>query len=238
MLSTLTWMKKLTALNLCSKLYNSPFCCELCRGHTGRAGLCIVCLQDLPILENICDLCGIELPQDGICGNCLHHKPLLNGTVCAYKYTYPVDKLIKNINYKQGLSSLSTLFSQLVTNITMHSAVKVDLIVRVPMPKSRMILRGMNQALEIAKQVGQELKIPVNSFSLKRTRYTQPMHTLDTTLRQKNISDAFSWSGDLPDSVVIVDDIITTGATCAEICANLKANGARHVEAWALARAC
>ncbi len=217
MLSTLTMMKKLTALNLYSKIYNSPFCCELCRGPAGGSGICIACLQDLPILVNICDFCGVELPQTGICGNCLHHKPSLNRTVCAYKYTYPMDKLIKNIKYKQRLSSLPTLVSQLVMNITIHSAVKVDLIIPVPMPKSRMILRGMNQALEIAKQIGQELNIPVNCYGLKRIRYTQAMHTLDTTLRQINVSGAFTWSGDLPESVVIVDDIITTGATCSEI---------------------
>ncbi|NNE37995.1 MAG: ComF family protein [Gammaproteobacteria bacterium] len=146
--------------------------------------------------------------------------------------------MIKNIKYKQTLSLISPLASQLIDQIVKTCPNKIDLLVPVPTPRSRLVLRGMNQALEIAKLVGRELSIPVDNHRLKRTRYTPPMHALDLSQRQQNVLGAFSWTGTPPDSVAIIDDVITSGATCSAICRGLKSKGALHVEAWALARVC
>ncbi len=231
-------MKKLTNSNLRYRLFSKAFFCNLCRAPTINAGLCDDCINDLPCLNHGCDLCGIELPETGLCGACIQTRPLLDRTVCAYKYTYPIDSIVRNIKYKQSLTYLPALVSRLCDQITKFSCVKIDLLLPVPMPRTRMVIRGMNQATVIARMVSRELNIPVDYFGLKRTRYTPPMHSLDARQRHQNARNAFAWTGPATDSVAIIDDIITSGSTCSSICSSLKAGGVRHVEAWALSRVC
>lgn len=214
------------------------FCCELCRGPLSTRGICRGCLNDLPKIINTCHYCGIPLNQHDICGSCIKQKPRIDRTVCAYHYTYPVDKLIKNIKYKQKLTALYPLVCRLTERIEDAGINNIDLLIPVPMPTARMMARGMNQAIEIAKIISKLLDIPTNPYALQRTRRTLPMHMLDTKQRKQNVYGAFVWdSFSQPESVAIVDDIITSGATCDEISRCLKASGIRRVEAWALARA-
>lgn len=112
-------------------------------------------------------MCGIELPETGLCGACIQTRPLLDRTVCAYKYTYPIDSTAINIKYKQSLTYIPALVSRLCDQIAKFSCVKIDLLLPVPMPRTRMVIRGMNQATVIARMVSRELNIPVDYFGLK-----------------------------------------------------------------------
>lgn len=216
----------------------SGACCELCRGPLTNSGICDGCLADLPAINHACRHCGIGLVENGFCASCIKQASPTDRIIGAYYYHYPVDKLIKNIKYKQRLASLEDLTFMLIKRILSVQKSNVDLLLPVPMPKHRQMLRGMNQATEICKIISRQLNIPSDYSSLQRPKHTLPMHDLDTKTRKRNVQNAFLWAGKkLPESVAIIDDIVTTGATCNEISACLKANGIKRVEAWALARA-
>lgn len=113
-----------------------------------------------------------------------------------------------------------------------------DIIVPVPLHAKRLRLRGFNQSLELARPLARHLKRPLAPAALRRTRPTTPQFQLDFADRPRNIRGAFA-----PDpaqvagaAVLLVDDIMTTGATLEECCQVLRQAGARDVDVLVLAR--
>ncbi len=112
-----------------------------------------------------------------------------------------------------------------------------QLILPVPLHKSRLRERGYNQSLEIAHLLGKRLDIPIEYQKLQRHLNTNHQSDLNITDRQKNIKSAFSLLKPLNvRRVAVVDDVITTGETVAEISRLLKRSGVQQVDIWALAR--
>jgi ComF family protein len=116
----------------------------------------------------------------------------------------------------------------------------IDVIIPIPLHGSRLYERGFNQALLLADRIGNRFSIPVCYDNLVRTRPTRPQVELSGLDRVKNVAGAFSLVN--PDtikntSIMLVDDVFTTGATVNECARILKAAGASHVAALTLARA-
>ena len=114
-----------------------------------------------------------------------------------------------------------------------------DLLIPVPLHASRLRERGYNQALELARPLAQALTIPLRHDVLLRTRATLAQANLDAKARRKNLRGAFAIveNAALPQHVVIVDDVMTTGATLRECARVLLRAGVSRVDVWALARA-
>lgn len=113
-----------------------------------------------------------------------------------------------------------------------------DCLVPIPLHPARYRARGFNQALEIARPVASQLKIPLCPKLCRRVRITPPQRLLDAEERHKNLRGAFQATEDLSGRhIAIVDDVLTTGATAHEVATALKRAGAVQVEAWVLARA-
>jgi ComF family protein len=118
-------------------------------------------------------------------------------------------------------------------------AVRASLVVSVPLHFIRRFQRGFNQAESLAGWLASELNLPHRSRILKRLRKTRPQSELRREDRRQNVRDAF-WAR--PNSqlrgatVLLVDDILTTGATCSEAARALKAAGAARVVVAVLAR--
>lgn len=92
---------------------------------------------------------------------------------------------------------------------------KIEALVPVPVHKDRLRKRGYNQAEILAEEMGKLLGIPVESGIIKRTEKTLPQKELDNIRREENLKNAFGYTGKKINytSVLIVDDIYTTGAT-------------------------
>ena len=116
----------------------------------------------------------------------------------------------------------------------------LDLIVPVPLHRARLYERGYNQSTELARGVAQALTIPLCEHALKRTRATRSQTSLSEQARRDNVSGAFAAS--TPDlfadrKLLLVDDVVTTGATALSAAQTLKENGAAAVYLATLALA-
>jgi ComF family protein len=107
----------------------------------------------------------------------------------------------------------------------------------VPMTRKAVCRRGFNQSAYIARLVGRQLKIKVGFDVVHKTRETHRQSTLSRSQRQQNIAGAFALSRSLTvKQVAIVDDVVTSCSTAAELAGVLKSGGASEVNVWACAR--
>lgn len=107
-----------------------------------------------------------------------------------------------------------------------------------PLHASRLRQRGYDQALELARPLAQRLGLPLLAGGLARIRDTPPQSRLDAAQRQRNLRDAFAWTHQrqAPRHIVLIDDVMTTGATLRAAAQALRDAGAARVDAWVCAR--
>jgi ComF family protein len=115
----------------------------------------------------------------------------------------------------------------------------IDLIIPVPLHPKRLRWRGFNQSLLLARQVSRMYEVPVDPFLLYRSRETPPQTQLTEEERRKNVRGAFAMDAAKPlkgKSVLLVDDVYTSGATVNECSRVLVRGGAKTVHVLTLAR--
>ena len=118
------------------------------------------------------------------------------------------------------------------------TAQRPDLIVPIPLHKTRYRQRGFNQVIEIGKTVSRELQIPLDLTSCLRHRDTPHQTALTAKQRRKNIKNAFSLIKPIhAQHIAILDDVMTTGSTAHELAHLLKKAGVSRVDVWVCARA-
>jgi len=114
----------------------------------------------------------------------------------------------------------------------------IDQIISMPLHPDRIKERGFNQSIEIARPLCHALQRRLLLDCLKRTRATQPQAELNLKERHSNVRGAFECTSDLTgQSILLLDDVMTTGATLNECARVLKLHGARHVMVAVAARA-
>lgn len=216
-----------------------PRHCVLCGLFSGCENLCPPCAAELPHNPSACALCGLPLPAqpDRICGACLKKPPPWDGTVAGLKYQFPVDQLVCRFKYNHNLACGQALGGVLLQAIHDRCAPLPQVIVPVPLHRSRLFTRTFNQANMLAHQLSRPLKIPVQHKLLTRIRRTRAQSGLDSSQRRKNVRGAFDCQRHGLKHVAIVDDVMTTGRTLEECTRQLKRAGAESVTAWVAARA-
>jgi ComF family protein len=217
--------------------------CVLCGGE-GQAhlDLCTACAGDLSALQRACYRCAESLTGDStveICGSCLRKPPRFHSAHCAYRYSYPIDHLIRALKYHDRLVHGRVLGDLLAHSLhSNRNSPWPEILIPVPLADSRYRERGFNQAIEIATRLQYQLAIPLRSDVLLRTRVTGEQAGLDRIARRRNVRKAFALRVPLgAKHVAIVDDVVTTGSTANEIARVLKRGGATRIEVWAVARA-
>lgn len=132
---------------------------------------------------------------------------------------------------------IANLLGKLMVNhIIQHKLQKPDAIIPIPLHVKRLRQRGYNQALEIAKPLSKQLNIPILTNHLVRNKHTRPQTDCTIKERKKNISNSFTVVNPPQfQTIAIVDDVITTGATINEAAKVLKQNGVEQVFAWSCA---
>lgn len=217
-----------------------PRSCLLC-GGAATGALCPGCHADLPALgPHVCPVCATPLVTAAPrCADCLRQPPAYDATHAALRYAFPLDRLVQQLKFGgrhafHRLAGADFFAGCLLAGP--HPA--GDVILPVPLSRERLRERGFNQALEIARPLARALALPLDTQALIRARDTPPQSRLPWRIRHRNVRHAFACRGDFSGkTVIVVDDVMTTGATLDAVARTLKTNGAARVENWVVARA-
>lgn len=219
--------------------------------------LCAACLSSLQWNHSACLRCALPLPGGGeavarfdteggpVCGTCLRREaelarrgrvPPLSTVRAACLYGPPVDRLLVRFKFHQDLPS-GALLSQLMAEAFV-GAPRPDAIVPLPLHDGRLRRRGYDQALELARPLASVLDLPLRADVLRRIRATPPQSERGAAARRRNVRGAFAVPSGVspPGHVVLVDDVMTTGATLEAAAGALHRAGVRRVDAWVCAR--
>jgi ComF family protein len=224
-----------------------------------KLGNCLACKQALPLFEDFCPGCIADLPViqahcpgcgGGIsrpssanlrCGKCQKRPRPFAHVHALFHYQQPVSTYIHQLKYRNRLDLARTLGTLMASQLkAIHAAANAPaLIIPIPLHPSRLIARGYNQALELARPIAKNLQIPLDYKTLIRVRKTMPHMELSIRERKKNIHNAFAVTNDslVGKNIALVDDVFTTGLTAETATRTLLSAGAASVECWVLARA-
>jgi ComF family protein len=210
-----------------------PVCGEVVRAAGGL--VCPSCLSKFSFVKNpVCKICGKEVLDETVelCADCMKHRHAFDYGVALLHYNEAARHSMAQIKYENKREYLELYGEFLAARYRGRiSRMHADAIVPVPVHESRMRARGFNQAQLLAEILGRKLGIPVMPELLKRTKKTAPQKELSAAERLKNLTGAFE-AGEIPasvKSVLIADDIYTTGSTV-EACARaLRSAGVEHV---------
>lgn len=217
--------------------------CILCAAPTHAPhGLCAGCFQDLPRLHSRCDSCAVPLPPvDGkanLCGECLKSPPPFTRALAALRYEEPADFLVHALKFHEKLYVAPLLAELLWEALAAESSELPDMLIPVPLHRSRLRERGFNQSLEVSRHLGKRLSVPVAHRGIRRIRATERQSDLPAAKRLANVRGAFAIEGlAVTGHVAIIDDVMTTGRTAAEVARCLLRAGAERVDLWVCARA-
>ncbi|OQW94465.1 MAG: hypothetical protein BWK79_05855 [Beggiatoa sp. IS2] len=212
-----------------------PQSCFLC-GDANPQTICSYCLESLPYQKTACQHCARSLPKNGVCGKCLQRPPPYQRTQVVFSYDYPVNKLILAMKFNDNLALLKLSGHLMAQRLDLEP--RPDVLIPVPLHPKRLRQRGYNQSLELAKMIAKQTGIPLNYTACKRIRNTPQQTRLTAEQRETNVRGAFQVQFVKPEwqHLVIIDDVMTTGATVTEL-ANMFLNaGIRRVDVWCCAR--
>lgn len=215
--------------------------CLLCRARTGdNADCCPHCWAELPWLGHACNKCAVHLPTDAstsICASCLQRSHF-DRAVGAFAYEEPLRSLITGLKFRGRREYARPLAAGLVSRLIHTDAPTPDVLVPVPLHPAGYRRRGFNQAELLARLIARRRNITLNTRLLARVQNAPPQSTLSANRRRANVRGAFHCRGSVDrQRVAVVDDVVTTGATAAEIATELRRAGASHVDVYCAARA-
>lgn len=224
-----------------------PSLCAVCHGW-GAERVCVDCVTRFAEPVPRCERCGLEwlgpLPgagDDAICAACSIDPPPFERTLAAVRYGRPWDALITRYKFHSALD-LAPTFADLLLAAHRHSRLDVpSLMLPVPLSDERLRERGYNQSWELTRRLAGALGCSADARLLLRIRDTPHQLAFPRDERAANVSGAFAVEprrrAELADcDITLVDDVMTTGDTAAEVARVLLRAGASSVSVWVFAR--
>jgi ComF family protein len=201
------------------------------------AFICDRCHADMTRADGSrCDTCWMPLDPERACRRCRAFRPALRGVRSAFVYETAARDAVLALKFR-GLSAAAPLMAGAMAEVLAKWRPPVTCIVPVPLSGRRRRLRGYNQSDLIAKEVGRLTGISLTRRALKRDRHTHSQATLSGDARWQNIVGAFGAGKEVPTGgVLLLDDVITTGATLNTCARVLLSEGAGDVFALTFAR--
>ena len=201
---------------------------------------CGECFNSIGVITGpVCYYCGdpISSYNSTICDKCKFSDFMIDQVRSWAYFDGTLQKAVHKLKYRRDLG-LSTKLSLPMTSLFEEQSWKVDLIIPVPLHPDRLRNRGYNQASLLAKPISKSTGILFNGKSLFRINKTRSQVGLSLPERMENVSGAFQADPVYVkgQSVLIIDDVITTGSTLKSCAAALKNSGAEKVYGLSLAR--
>ncbi|WP_323143099.1 ComF family protein [Massilia phyllosphaerae] len=175
-----------------------------------------------------------------ICGSCLADPPAFDATVAAVEYAAPLDQLVLQLKFGARLPLAPWFAERLRDAVLARPGMALpDVLCPVPLGRRRLVERGFNQALEIARPLAASLGVALHPKLAERTTETTAQSGVTPAERAGNVRGAFAVAD--PDRVAgrhvgLVDDVMTSGHTLAELAATFKRFGAAQVTNFVFAR--
>jgi competence protein ComFC len=201
--------------------------------------LCTACDQSVaPLPEPFCPVCGEPGTNKNICQDCLSNPPDFDALRSFTLFDGTIREALHRLKYNNDVGLGEVLAPYLVKTFTQQSW-NIDMVTAVPLSKKRLRSRGYNQAEKLARPFAALIEKPYYASAIHRKIDTKSQIDLSAEERRENVSDAFYANSMLVDlkSVIIIDDVSTTGSTISECARALKLAGAKEVFALTLARA-
>lgn len=209
---------------------------------------CLNCNKKLSLHINyVCDYCKslIETADSEFIQKEFEKKFLEESIIKDFQSSFlfsdvsPIQNLVHHLKYSQNYK-LGIFLGEYASAIRQPEIEtwKIDFVIPVPLHRIKKAERGYNQAYYIASGIGNQLKIPVNTDIIKRDKYTQSQTTFNIFERKANMSEAFSIKQEKKikgKNILLVDDVITTGATISACAKVLKEKKAKNIFAFSVA---
>ncbi len=238
-------IKKITSTIL-ELIYPEKGICFICDKYSEKVGqdhICQDCKNELKFINKGCIICGKPLEKDSKinkCYSCLIQPHYFSKTISVVEYKGIIKKAIYKFKYGKK-PYMSKAFGALILDRLLENDIDehdIDIIVPVPLHRIKLIKRGFNQAEVLGKYISNVLDIPLSVNNLVRKNRTSRQNKLDKLERQKNIEGAFKVRKkelfkDM--SILLVDDIFTTGATVDECSKILLNAGAKEIKVLCIA---
>jgi ComF family protein len=225
-----------------------PEICQLCRAEKAGAVESYICEPCRAAIRGIeppfCDRCGLPFEGDITvsfeCANCHDQQLHFRAARAAVELTGPIQDIVHRYKYNHA-----TWFEPFLAKLLVDRALPIlsqshwDYIVPIPLHWLKLRERSFNQSLRLARHLSRATGIPINNRLLKRVQPTPTQTHLSRAERTENVKRAFAFRGReklTGQNIVLLDDVLTTGAT-ANACAKLLMNnGAGLVDVWTVAR--
>jgi len=217
-----------------------PGYCAFCHAAVrGGVPWCPDCHADMPWNRHACMRCAEPLPRldvgdtPNLCGRCLRRESVLSETWAPLRYEERLVRLIQRFKFSADPRAGEILL-QLMTASLSEAPTLGEAIVGVPGQRERTRERGFDHTAWLATRLADRLRLSL--VPAVRLRETPSQRGLDRLGRRRNVKHAFAVTRPLPAAVVVVDDVMTTGATLESLATACRAVGAERVTALAFAR--
>lgn len=214
--------------------------CVLCHETAHTFGLCAGCLNDLQTLRrhstHICPLCPRFSVNAQICGHCQRHPPPTVRLFAAYDYAPPIKQILHAFKHLRQPHFSKPLAGLLLAHCPPWlSSTRFDMVLPMPLSRQRLHERGFNQSRLLAEPVAKHLAVPLLDNNAVLRQHRPPQSTLSGADRRRNVRGIFCIKADVKNrNVLLIDDVVTTGATIAELAQSLTRAGTAGVWAWTL----
>ena len=230
--SGLRWFLEFLLPNRC------PGCSEKLQSH---GSLCPSCWADLtPLAAPMCQTCALpfefEAEADSVCGACIKDPPEFDWACAAVQYEGLGRSIVLKLKHSASTVYVPVMAQMMVLSLGDKSP---DIVMPVPLHAGRLIKRRFNQSQLLASALSKRLGISQDNFALKKVKATASQGGLGRTERFRNVSGSFrvSETAELTGkSILLVDDVLTTGATARACAKALKKAGAKEVGIVTFAR--
>ena len=221
-----------------------PAACWLCRMPLKLAhhGICCVCLRQLWQQPPVCPRCGLPSGNTArLCGRCLLRPPYWQHLLAITPWQPPLKRLVNRLKFYRATAQ-SVMFARLIllrwqTAHRCHQLQRPDVLLSVPLHHHRAWQRGYNQLEDIAHKLAHWTGCHYDRQGLVRIRRGKVQHHLNAQARRRNLRGAFRIKADVCGKhIALLDDVVTTGSTVAEISRILLNAGAASVQIWCLCR--
>ncbi|MGR4067747.1 ComF family protein [Billgrantia sp. C5P2] len=219
------------------------------RALAGRCGFCLApaeperpwcqaCFEALPWNLPACPSCAEPQPSGSLagkrCGHCLTRPPAFVRARAPLRYEDEVVRLVQRFKFHASPRAGNVLLELLEVGLPPGALAWPEALIPVPLHPRRARERGFDQADWLAQRLAERHGLQLSQA--QRRQHTRSQRGLDRAERFRNLRGGFEVKGQLPSRVVLLDDVMTTGATLDALAQACLASGAREVEAWAVAR--